>query len=286
MTQLRDARLRKALEEAPDAHLRPSVRTRDAIRAAAHDAAQPAWKRWWGGLGQRSTPWTAAFATIALATLVVVMWEGQQVPGPVPDQVVSQKQAAPAVAPATPVATETPSAPASAPARSAAPAPAPAPATAPAAAAPPPPPAADALAKAQRRPEDARGAPLAQSAAPAPAPAAPAPTLRAAPTSLPWSQVRIEAGGQSVVVTRPQAGELPALVTSLLASPSDDDAPALKATLRLELAQGDQATGVLEFVGDRWRWTPLRDARQSRLLRSEASVSEALRAEATRLLQR
>ena len=83
-----------------------------------------------------------------------------------------------------------------------------------------------------------------------------------------------------------QAGELPALVTSLLASPSDDADATAAATLRLELAQGDEAIGALEMVGDRWRWSPLRGAREARLLRAEPGIAAALREEAQKLLAR
>jgi hypothetical protein len=112
----------------------------------------------------------------------------------------------------------------------------------------------------------------------------PVAALRAAPASLPWTQVRIEANGRSVVVARMQAGELAPLVTSMLASPSDDAEPGA-ASLRLELAQGDDAAGVLELVGERWRWTPLRGARQARMLRADPEVAAALRVESERLLR-
>jgi len=98
--------------------------------------------------------------------------------------------------------------------------------------------------------------------------------------------VRIEADGRSVVVPRPQAGELPGLITSLLASTSDPAAAGAPATLRLELAQGDEALGDLELVGERWRWTPLRDAGQARWLRADPEVAARVAAEARRLLQR
>jgi hypothetical protein len=98
--------------------------------------------------------------------------------------------------------------------------------------------------------------------------------------------LRIEAGGRSVVVARMQAGELPALVTSLLASPSDDADATAAASLRLELSQGDEAIGVLDMVGDRWRWTPLRGAREARLLRAEPGIAAALREEAQKLVPR
>jgi hypothetical protein len=132
-------------------------------------------------------------------------------------------------------------------------------------------------------------APAAPSAGAAPstrqlAPAAP--QARALSGTLAWAQVRIEADGRSVVVLRPQAGELPALITSLLASTSDPATAGAAATLRLELAEGDEALGVLELVDERWRWTPLRGAGQARWLRADPAIAARVAAEARRLLQR
>lgn len=262
---------------------------RDATREAAHAAAQPARRRWWPRMGGRRLPWGVALATVALAALIAVLWQGRQAPGPGRERVPVAAVPAPAAAPASAVASDAAAgvaapavprpalpelAPASAPA---------APASVPPVALPPP-----------RAREPARQAPVSSSAvraappvvAAAPAtPSAPA-ALRASPASLPWTQVRIEAGGRSMVVSRMQAGELPALVTSMLASPSDETEGVAPAALRLELAQGDEAIGALELVGERWRWTTLRDARQARLLRPESGVSAALREEAQRLLAR
>lgn len=354
MTDLRDARLGRALEEAPDAQVQPHARTRAAIRAAAHAAVQPAWRRWWTRAQAHPQGWTAAFASVLAATLVTVTWQGREVPGARPDAETAAVAPAPAVAP--PAAP-----PAAAPAPGPAPEPAPAPMAPPAAkpqlresiaeagrAAPqhrnPPtlqdvPATAEALAKqraAIQRDEEQRArkaeapergfaqapaaapaAPVAETQsgpgaaapaaaappAPAPAPAlrppaAPAPAsppaavaqapaaLRAAPGVLPWSQVRIESAGGSVVVPRPQAGELPALVTSLLASISDEAEAATPASLRLELAQGDEVLGVLELVGERWRWRPQRPPGASRWLRAEPALANALREEAQRQLRR
>ena len=55
MTQLRDARLRRALDAAPDAQAQPPQATRDAVRAAAVQAVRkprplPWWKRLLSGL--------------------------------------------------------------------------------------------------------------------------------------------------------------------------------------------------------------------------------------------
>ena len=80
MTALRDARLRRALDAAPDAELRPLPRTREAIWAAAQGAAVPWWRRWRPAAGG-GVPWTAALATVALATLVTVLWQREEVPG-------------------------------------------------------------------------------------------------------------------------------------------------------------------------------------------------------------
>lgn len=101
-TEWRDARLARALDEAPDAQLRPLDRTRDAIRAAAREAIAPQaeapwWRRWWEASGRRST-WTPALATVLLAGLVTLLWRGEEVPTAQPDAKVSRAPAAPAPA--------------------------------------------------------------------------------------------------------------------------------------------------------------------------------------------
>lgn len=120
MTQLRDARLRRALEAAPDAQAQPSRATRDAVRAAAVQAVRkprplPWWKRLFAGGGDRM-PWNAALATVAVATLVTVLWQGREVPdlreGPaygVPAEAPGAGASAPAASPA-PVASAAPAA--------------------------------------------------------------------------------------------------------------------------------------------------------------------------------
>lgn len=326
MTELRDARLHQALEHAPDAALRPHARTSEAIRTAAHAAVQPWWRRWWTRAGAHPTPWAAAFATVAVATLVTVTWQDREIPGAAPQQAEAPASVAPQVAiappaapaqapaarPAPPVLRDAPAedsalakaqrpaareeraraaapqvresapapttaiAPESLPAPAAAPAPAPLPVPAPAPAPAPPPAALPAPAAAPQRQAQALPA----------APAAPSAALRAAAGLVPWTQVRIEANGRSVVVPRPQAGQLPALITSALASPSEQGNAAGAASLRLELAQGDDLGGVLEWMGERWRWTPLREPGGPRLLRLDAALSAALKEEAERLLRR
>lgn len=327
MTQLRDERLRQALDQAPDAQLQPHRRTREAIRAAAHAAVQPAWRRWWTRSGAHPTPWAAALATVALATVITVLWEGREVPGPRSDLPAPAAQppaaeppASAVAAPPAPAAEREPAQAAPPPAGGAQPSPAdrarPAPLAVPRPSRAAPPveakaPAAEDRARTGVAPAAPSPAP-APAAAPAPAPAAapespapgtaaappaaaapstrqlapPAPQARALSGTLAWAQVRIEADGRSVVVLRPQAGELPALITSLLASTSDPAATGAPANLRLELAEGDEALGVLELVGERWRWTPLRDAGQPRWLRADPELAARVAAQARQLLKR
>ena len=84
MTELRDARLKRALQSAPDESTGPSEATRRSIREAARravakPAAMPWWRRWWGE-PQTRMPWNAACATVLLAVLVGAPWHGQEVP--------------------------------------------------------------------------------------------------------------------------------------------------------------------------------------------------------------
>lgn len=79
-----DARLKKALEQAPDAQAKPAAATRDAILKAAHDAVAPApttpppapwWKRALNALfGSSHMPWNAAFATLLVASFIGLLW--------------------------------------------------------------------------------------------------------------------------------------------------------------------------------------------------------------------
>lgn len=275
MTQLRDARLREALEQAPDASMRPPARTREAIHAAAHAALQPAWRRWWASSGQR-TGWSAAFATVLLAGFVTLLWRGEDVP-----------QAEP---PPPPSASRVP---APAPARLPEVA---APATAPARSAPPPSRSEKAAAmqdaqQQRQRQQRAREAPPPpperslqerQAAAPAAAMAPRAAALAGAD----WTQVRIEAGSDSKVVPRRSAERLPALLARALAAETESLRVTGPADLTIEIGQGDQALGVLARHGEQWRWQPLGDARQGRTLRIDPALSAALQQEAEQLLRR
>lgn len=122
MSELRDARFRKALESAPDEDLRPREATRMAIRQHAHRAARPgALARWWQLLAGRSggspVPWQAALATVAVATLVTLLWHDRETPGARPDS----ESAAPAMPAVDAAAPPQATAPASEPAPAAAP---------------------------------------------------------------------------------------------------------------------------------------------------------------------
>lgn len=146
------AALRRMLDHAPGHAARPDARLRDAIRAAAVAAVQEAaptspldahdrpdlrgtsrapWHRrlrsWWGiegGSGSRA-PWQAAFATVALAVLVTVMWQNEPTPGPQLDGAMEAPASAPVPAPApASVPTPTPEPAPAAPALQSAPAPA------------------------------------------------------------------------------------------------------------------------------------------------------------------
>jgi hypothetical protein len=119
MTGLRDARLQKALESAPDADLRPSEPVRRNILAKAHQAVAPApaapwWKALWDSAGRRNSPWNAAFATLVIAGFVTVLWFDREVPGP--RQETTQAGAPPPAAAPAPAAPAVDPAPASAPA--------------------------------------------------------------------------------------------------------------------------------------------------------------------------
>ncbi|MBC5763200.1 hypothetical protein [Ramlibacter albus] len=127
MTEMRDARLKRALEAADEDPQGPSAATRaNVLRAASGALAQQAApaRPWWQ-LPQWRVPLNAAFASMAIAVLITLMWQGQEVPGARPESA-SADRAAPAAAPspAPASATTTPAAPLPAPATTA-----PAPAT-------------------------------------------------------------------------------------------------------------------------------------------------------------
>ncbi len=114
---LRDARLARALEHAPDTlePNQPASALRDAILRAAHEAVavpppHPAarfggwaalgsvWNRWMGG----RMPWNAALATVLLAGFITLLWREEPVPPaqtdlPIPSATAPAAPAEPAV---------------------------------------------------------------------------------------------------------------------------------------------------------------------------------------------
>ena len=113
--QLRDARLVRALEHAPDVleAAPPAAALRASILRAAHEAVaaapapprapvKPWWSRWtaWlhGDASSGRMPWNAVFATVLLAGFITLLWRDEPVPpaqvdGPAP--AVQQEAAAP-----------------------------------------------------------------------------------------------------------------------------------------------------------------------------------------------
>lgn len=141
MSELRDARLQRALASAPDADLRPEARTREAVRQAAMAAvggaavreaapvqrpaqtnspknAPTGWRRLWSALwpsagtagSARHMPWNAALATVLLASLVTLLWREQDIPGAEPglEHAGQPAPAAPAAPAAAPMAAAPP----------------------------------------------------------------------------------------------------------------------------------------------------------------------------------
>jgi hypothetical protein len=78
----RDAHLLAALRHAPDAAARPSAAlTRAILDAARHAAARPGWRERLLSAWAQPAPW-AAFATLALGTVIGVLWVGGDRPPP------------------------------------------------------------------------------------------------------------------------------------------------------------------------------------------------------------
>jgi hypothetical protein len=105
---LRDARLAKALQHAPDANAAPTPALRDTIQTIAASAisaraAGPLpgkvswWRRLWASTGSARRPWGGALATVVLGSIITAMWYGQKVP----DEQVRYRSAAPEAAPAS-----------------------------------------------------------------------------------------------------------------------------------------------------------------------------------------
>ena len=103
----RDAHLLAALRHAPDRDVAPPAQLSAAILGQARQAARAKpgaapsrWRALWAGLWQPAP--MAAFGTLAMATLIGVMWQGQEVPEAAPSLRPDVVAAAPAPAPAAP----------------------------------------------------------------------------------------------------------------------------------------------------------------------------------------
>ena len=271
MTELRDARLLRALASAREDLHGPSELAKRAVLRAAHEA-------------------------------VMLVWRGKELPGasqPQPSTTATPPAAAPAPAP-------TPG-PAPTPAPSPVPAPAavidiPLPPPAPTPPAPPmpmpepvppsrPAPASPATATPRVRaavPEPQVREPVVEPpraevpAAPSVAPPPPAPPPRSAWED--WSEARVESQRQGVAVPREQAFHLSELLYRVIGAPADRrpfEGPAL---VRLALMNRGIASGVLELGADQARWTVSGEA--PKILRPDAQALQALRAEAERLAAR
>ena len=107
----RDAHLLAALRHAPDRDVAPPAQLSAAILGQARQAARAKpgaapsrWRALWAGLWQPAP--MAAFGTLAMATLIGVMWQGQKVPEAAPSLRPDVVAAAPAPAAPTVVRAE------------------------------------------------------------------------------------------------------------------------------------------------------------------------------------
>lgn len=296
MTSLRDPRFEKALEAAPDAHLRPDARTRQAVLQAAAAAVQPQsvrqpvawWRRWWSGPaegGAGRMPWNAAFATVLLAGFVTLLWQGQPVPdarlddAPVDKaarqstpQVQSAPSGTPAARPATPAKAAADSAAHAKPSERA-PRQEPAPAAVPA------------PAIAQERSSEAATGAVAQSAPPAPATREvqpPPPTTQpsmstAAPA--PPAPAPDQRADAAVAPAQPSARAQASAALPALSAPPRAAAPGLAAGGALGRAAPVAVPDSAALQG----WTELRIAQGGQTLRIARADATALAAQVRRV---
>ena len=268
-TDLRDARLHKALAHAPDADALPAPSTRYTIKniaanvvptgaRAIFETKKPWWRAFWektgraGLRGRASGPWNAAFATLLLGGIITLIWHGQPVPDAVLDerpaapQVPDAAQPAPAVVPPVPVAVPAPSP--AAPTAPTAPkdvplasVPAPAPAPGPALGKNPKP-----VLSSQQRDQAEKAASNASVSPPTPAPTAPATTAAA--------KADLSASAQAALRREAPAfekRELPA-GGAVTADKSTSDAPAApRAAPPAAAAPAPQTTGSAGSVAER-----------------------------------
>lgn len=289
MTQLRDARLEKALAAAADGPARAPDAVRMAVREAAARAtasARPSRRSWWRvGMGSADgsrMPWNAALATVLLGVLVTLVWQDREVPG-------ARPEAGRVDAPIPAAPPQPPSEAKEAPAEAAQPASVPAPAsqrTAPPPPEPPAPPAppAPVLQASPRQKDSALASNEAAPAPPPPPPPAamareahsPSPTLRApAPASMPAAApqqrgelaervqsrfagdpqglLRFEVAGVKRSFQRQQVPLVAMLVDRTIAAATSrpEGEFALPVDLRVETE-----SGVLELAGEEVRFTP------------------------------
>lgn len=255
----RDAHLLAALRHAPDRDALPPREVSERILAAARAAVRPA--------GQSRAPWrqrlgawlaqpqvAAAFGTLAVASLVGVMWSTREppvaefVPPPPAERVEQDAMAAtPPAAPKVDAAAAESGAVAAAPAatgevRSEA-AQAPRPTT--------PPSRSDTAARAESRSRVAPEAPPAPAAATAPAAPAPAPRVADAPAPTAAAQRRSANESESPVLARQQGA----------AAPGPSAMVGAEAT-RVRMTDPMTALDAALAAGARWRVTGLSGARQ------------------------
>ncbi|MCW5651626.1 MAG: hypothetical protein KIS62_17910 [Ramlibacter sp.] len=318
MTVLRDARLVRALEFAPDRSEVPASWTQSAIKKIATEALTrppqatvrrpPWWQRFWPpavGVGPR--PWNAALATVLLAGLVTLLWQGQEPPGaqldgPAVAALPEKGRASQRESRAAPEPVAAGAGPEAPRVRREL---APPPTRPPGRASQPRPPVAD-----------AQPSPAAESAAPdqAMAPVAPAPPSAAAARSAPmakalggavsgaasdqaamaspsaWTDVLIREGGRELQLPRARAERLAALLQPLWPTAQDwAGAPlspeAESATLQLELRLPGEAPLTLDLSARQAQWT-WRDAAGLRRVARQPGPEAlaALHEEVSRLL--
>jgi hypothetical protein len=283
MSDLRDARLRRALEEAPDAGMQPDPRIRKAVLEAAREAiAAPQvtwWQRLWQGLGQRNMGWNAALATVLMATVITALWYEREIPGARPESAAQR----------TP---ESPAAPAAKPQPRSSPAPAQRSAESRERRAEG---AVDAMRDQAVREELAKSAPApaapaAPAAAPAPqamsraAPAAGLASQAESPVAANWTHARIAMQGRSVDFAREQVTALAELLGRMARETHTQEPLQAKADARIELTRSGAPAGAIELAGAQLRW--IRPGGNSSTTRPDAAQLQALREELSRLLQR
>ena len=280
MSDLRDARFRKALEHAPDADLRPGEAIRRQVLAHARDAVRearppPWWHALWARPGHRM-PWNAALATIAVASLVTVLWHDKEVPDARPEAAaVNDSLPAPAASSAVPSV--------AVPAASVPPAIVRAPASS----------AAGVLRDsaptelAKVAPQRSESAAMQAPAAAAPAPRAPAARMatQLAPSLVDaTTQIHVRVAGRTVDAALQKPSRLVDLLQRIAREPRNAEALETGVDTLIELREGGELVAMLELAGEQARWTVMRpqDGASGTVRPSEALI-QSLREELARL---